>query len=566
MNDNSSQSDQSSPTLAHLLKRRSYLKGRVTRFTTFVDSFLEDDSSDFSKLKERYAKFQTIWQECDSIQSNIEEFDTDFDENLDARDEFENSYCQVTAKVEDILKKTNLPHGTVATTISNAIPSNFGDYIDVDQASNSSHIPMKSNFMSNVRLPTIDLPKFDGEALDILKNLEITPDNYDIAWDLLNDAYENNTILITQYVQGLFNLPSVKDINGLGNFLNELNKHCRALKSLNQPIEYWDRLLIPMICDKIDNNTRKAWQEKVLISELPTLDEPKSFLNERVKKRGEGKTDSNKTPSDAVGSLPSSTLGTNNAQNLAQSTELPPNTFTHFSKSNLVILSTAIVQIRDATGAYHQCRALLDSGSQSHITTDLANLLNNKVNTIDMSVTGINNAKSNVSTYTSVHIRSLYNHFEVDINCLVISEITGAMPSVSFDKSALAIPTELNLADPDFNISNKIDLLLGADLLLKTGQVNLGKHQPILQNTLLGWIISGEISISSIKQFSTHCNLISNSELNDSLTRFWEIENIDKATILSEDETAAENSFNATHERDDDGRFIVRLPLKISPD
>nr|CAI5839103.1 unnamed protein product [Callosobruchus analis] len=214
---------------------------------------------------------------------------------------------------------------------------------------------------------------------------------------------------------------------------------------------------------------------------------------------GEGNTNSSKTPSDAVGSLPSSTLGTNNAQNLAQSTEMPHNTFTHFSKSYLVILSTAIVQITDATGAYHQCRALLDSGSQSHfITIGLANLLN-KVNSIDMSVTGINNAKSNVSTYTSVHIRSLHNHFEVDINCLVISEITGPMPSISFDKCALVIPTELNLNDPDYNISNKIDLLIGADLfwtLLKTGQVNLGKRQPILQNTLLGWIISGEISNS----------------------------------------------------------------------
>nr|CAH7719124.1 unnamed protein product [Callosobruchus chinensis] len=142
------------------------------------------------------------------------------------------------------------------------------------------------------------------------------------------------------------------------------------------------------------------------------------------------------------------------------------------------------------------------------------------------------------------------------------------MPSVSFDKFALAIPTELHLADPDFNISHKIELLLGADLfwrLLKTGHINLGKHQPILQNTLLGWIISGEIPNSSIKQYSTQCNLISNSELNDSLMRFWEIENIDKPTILSEDEMAAENSFNATHERSDDGRFIVRLPLKISP-
>nr|CAI5839104.1 unnamed protein product [Callosobruchus analis] len=102
---------------------------------------------------------------------------------------------------------------------------------------------MKPNFMS--RVPTIDLPKFDGnlrEALDILKNLEITPDNYDIAWDLLNDAYENNTILITQHVQEKVSISELPTFDELKSFLNErvkkavtFNKHNTEIKSEIKP-------------------------------------------------------------------------------------------------------------------------------------------------------------------------------------------------------------------------------------------------------------------------------------------------------------------------------------------
>nr|CAI5848726.1 unnamed protein product [Callosobruchus analis] len=79
-----------------------------------------------------------------------------------------------------------------------------------------SVLPNQVNFNPNimnsgVQLPTIDLLKFDGislsqrfnylrlplkgEALDLLKNLEISPENYNIAWQLLHDDYDNNTVL-----------------------------------------------------------------------------------------------------------------------------------------------------------------------------------------------------------------------------------------------------------------------------------------------------------------------------------------------------------------------------------
>ncbi|KAJ8980515.1 hypothetical protein NQ317_007935 [Molorchus minor] len=60
--------------------------------------------------------------------------------------------------------------------------------------------------------------------------------------------------------------------------------------------------------------------------------------------------------------------------------------------------------------------------------------------------------------------------------------------------------SNLRLADPTFNKSSKIDVLLGATVfwkLLCVGQVNLGENMPTLQNTQLGWVISGIVPTRS---------------------------------------------------------------------
>lgn len=59
-------------------------------------------------------------------------------------------------------------------------------------------------------------------------------------------------------------------------------------------------------------------------------------------------------------------------------------------------------------------------------------------------------------------------------------------------RNCLNLPTNIELADPDFNIPGPVDILIGADLvwyLLGTEKIALGKNIPILQSTDLGWII-----------------------------------------------------------------------------
>lgn len=103
--------------------------------------------------------------------------------------------------------------------------------------------------------------------------------------------------------------------------------------------------------------------------------------------------------------------------------------------------------------------------------------------------------------------------------------------------------------------------------LLKTGQIKLSKNMPVLQETVFGWIISGNLSLHS--NFKNHsqkftCNFIQENEmnsLNDTLVKFWQIEELPKKQMLSREAQFCESYFTNTTIRNSENRFVVKLPF-----
>ncbi|GFU88225.1 hypothetical protein TNCV_846181 [Trichonephila clavipes] len=66
----------------------------------------------------------------------------------------------------------------------------------------------------------------------------------------------------------------------------------------------------------------------------------------------------------------------------------------------------------------------------------------------------------------------------------------------------------------------------------------------------------------------SYCGLVTNAnELNNSIKRFWEIENCPDFEIstMSREEKLCEEHFTSTYNRDETGRFIVKMPLSRDP-
>jgi hypothetical protein len=232
------------------------------------------------------------------------------------------------------------------------------------------------------------------------------------------------------------------------------------------------------------------------------------------------------------------------------------------------LLLTAVVLVKDCHEKYHQCRALLDAGSQSNfITRHLTNKLKLKTIPITHKIIGINAQPSNVTESVNINIKSICSDYGSNLNCLVLSKITGNLPLASFSKEGLRIPQHLELADKAFNVKGPIDLLLGTGLflsLLKDGQISLQNGHLRLQNTHLGWVLGGQLHLQGLGTVSTNNVSINMDNLNSLVGRFWEVEGYKPlcSNNFTKDEIKTENHFIQTFQKDVTGRFIVKLPSR----
>ncbi|XP_065075282.1 uncharacterized protein LOC135699026 [Ochlerotatus camptorhynchus] len=234
---------------------------------------------------------------------------------------------------------------------------------------------------------------------------------------------------------------------------------------------------------------------------------------------------------------------------------------------NTVLLSTAVIKVLDADNKYQYARALLDSGSQpSFISEALCQRLNLKRTKLNSPVIGIGQSLVNVHYGVTMSIASRFGIFISSLECLVLPKLTVALPSCNIDVTRWRIPRHLQLADPQFNVSQGVDVIIGAELfysLLENQQISLGTDYPILQKTVFGFVICGKVteqSATGVVVQSSH--LCTDESLDSQLERFWEIENLDKEKSFTPDEQFCEQHFQKTVSRDKDGRYIVRLPLR----
>lgn len=145
----------------------------------------------------------------------------------------------------------------------------------------------------------------------------------------------------------------------------------------------------------------------------------------------------------------------------------------------------------------------------------------------------------------------------------VMRRITDYTPPV-FDSVTFPNWGKIELADPSLNPAKQIDLLIGADLfpkILLDGVKTNSSANFVAQKTIFGWIISSTLNQNNETKTISVNHASVPDKLNDSIQRFWEIENVPKTTFLTESEQACEAHFVSTVTRDKDGRCTVRLPF-----
>ncbi|GFX55692.1 uncharacterized protein TNCV_3427631 [Trichonephila clavipes] len=160
-------------------------------------------------------------------------------------------------------------------------------------------------------------------------------------------------------------------------------------------------------------------------------------------------------------------------------------------------LSTAVVYCQNSRGEVFPLRALLDSGSQSNLICQEAALaLGLKCERINTSICGVNGTPQFIKNKVSTVVSSKNRQFQKLMEFLVIPKITGLTPTNKLDISAIKIPEYIKLSDENFYSPGRIDLLLSNQIffeILNSGKLKLADGKLILQDTLFGYVASGEL-------------------------------------------------------------------------
>jgi hypothetical protein len=106
------------------------------------------------------------------------------------------------------------------------------------------------------------------------------------------------------------------------------------------------------------------------------------------------------------------------------------------------------------------------------------------------------------------------------------------------DISTWKIPHQLDLADDMFHQCGSIDILIGADtfyeILLPIRKARPGNY-PVLQETVLGWTISGRTPVPITSNNTPQTLLVrEDTKLETNLNRFREVEAVEQSTRTTE--------------------------------
>ncbi|XP_063389660.1 uncharacterized protein LOC134675379 [Cydia fagiglandana] len=254
---------------------------------------------------------------------------------------------------------------------------------------------------------------------------------------------------------------------------------------------------------------------------------------------------------------------------------------TAMAGDNTIFFATAKMLIRDSSGVFRPVRALLDGASACNlISKSCAEMLGFETSG-QHTVFGIGNSPNQTFGSLSCEIKPMGNKpssLSTKLEAFVLSPVCADQPPQPVDSSGWSHTRNLSLADPDFARPAPVDLLLNAQVFVSSLLPGIRRGepgQPTLLKTIYGWVVMGECDESQLtssalvssRNNNKHCFFVSSPSqilsLDDSIKKFWELENVSSPTkpFVSEEDQRCEDYFREKYYRNEEGRFVVPLPF-----
>lgn len=311
--------------LRSLKQKRAQIKGQVTRITNY---FEQADAPSRAEAQVRLTRLNELWDRFEETQSEIEIKVGAEEHQKEAaeREVFEMIYFDAAARAQEIVEadsKQQAQQHVMQAQMQAQMQANLQEEPPrgrIVQPEDRQHEIRRSK----PKLPEIKLPEFkgeytkwtffknsfettihndiyltamqkhqylvgvlQGEALQVIQGFSISEENYESAWQLLKDTYDNQMVIIETHLDEMLSFPVITKENkadAIRKFIWHIHTHTKSLEALRQPVAQWDTIILHLAKKKLDFAEQRDWQDFVknrTPQDMPKLSEFLKFLTER---------------------------------------------------------------------------------------------------------------------------------------------------------------------------------------------------------------------------------------------------------------------------------------------
>ncbi|XP_055527796.1 uncharacterized protein LOC129720358 [Wyeomyia smithii] len=291
-----------------------------------------------------------------------------------------------------------------------------------------------------------------------------------------------------------------------------------------------------------------------------------------IQRSGNDSASRSANPASSTTQSASTSLGNSVEQTSVPATEIVPAVETSTpvqQPAENVLLLTVVVNVIDAYGHAHPARALLDSASQPNLIFNrLVRILRLKRKSVNITVQGAGQMSKMIQEALFATITSRKQNFPCGVEFLIMDKVTADLPAQFVSTAEWNLPTDIFLADPAFNKSQPIDMVIGVkhfySFFPSSARMQLRENLPLLVDSVFGWVVAGSAGLASSTAQQPSCSVVAVSmiTLEESVERFWKTEDLATTDNYSVEERRCESFFTSTFARTHEGRYMVRLPRK----
>ena len=226
-----------------------------------------------------------------------------------------------------------------------------------------------------------------------------------------------------------------------------------------------------------------------------------------------------------------------------------------------------------SAGSYIRCcRAQLDTGAMLSLVTQrqASSIQARRLRENAVTISGVGGGELHSTHEVEFQLQSLYFTESITVRASVVDVIPDCVSTGSFtEPSKIDAFKDFQLADPQFSLGARMDLLLGithCNACSLPGIVLSQDKGHKAELTIFGRAVGGSSLGSPSDEATSTCLKMAPTQDNvgELLQRVWALEEVPgDGDLLTSEELIAVSSIRETHTRSENGRYMVGLPKRI---